>query len=300
MKDLETPRKILRTLLDKEMSDSDWKSSFPFSGVHPFWEKQRLKLRDYILNHDYSGFLNHSVARDTFFRVGQAPETKHELSVIKGTDLGRSILSMMCEPDVGEPLKDSIVPGMSTSMLGMAYNLVRLFEVQKAWPNEVVELGGGYGSFSWLFTQFWPVASYAIIDLPEMIALQYYFLEAAGRKVVVPKDPSEVVLGSSEITLIPHYFLPSLRIHTALFYSTFALTESSRSLQQEVEKLRYFGADTLFIAGQLNSQPCPEDMNPQSDSLHNLLIGEIVEQFSKVCIERWHIGRNFLLTATNN
>ena len=80
------------------------------------------------------------------------------------------------------------IPGLSTNLLGMLYYLMRVRNTapDHQLPSRTIELGGGYGAFAYAYCRSKPDVSYAIIDLPEMLSIQQYFLTQAlpGHQIV--------------------------------------------------------------------------------------------------------------------
>src|ERR1035441_4291692 len=120
--------------------------------VHKEWVKAREQLRDYILNQNLDSFLQHSMCRRMFFRTGWGPAQEYELHYIGASEFGRRLLREVADPSVGQPEMSPCLPKLSANMLGMMYYLLRV----KRWyenelPRRVIEVGGGYGAFSYLF-----------------------------------------------------------------------------------------------------------------------------------------------------
>lgn len=115
----------------------------------------------------------------------------------------------------------------------------------------VVEWGGGYGSFARLVRRMNRGATYVILDLPALGAVQWVYLSALEGEdavhVVTPDDPTiapgKVNLASSSFAL-DH--LPALKADA--FVSTWALTESPPPLQERVIARDFFGASRLLVA----------------------------------------------------
>jgi hypothetical protein len=160
-------------------------------------------------------------------------------------------------------------------------------------PRRVIEAGGGYGAFAYAYCSESPDTAYCIVDLAEMLALQYFFLSLAfpERHVRWCLSPESVTPRPGEILLVPLPLAWS-GLQGELFFSTFALSEMPVELQRRVAERDFFRCDAALIAGQL-----PDEAPEKRWAPHDELIGRIVGRFEDVRIERFHIGKNYLLRA---
>lgn len=261
--------------------------------VHREWEAERQELRAFVQAGALEQFLRHPVCTRQFVRGGFGPGQRFELETLQRDALGRELLARAADPDVGGPSADTPVPGLSANSLGMAYYLWRL----RRWfpdglPRRVVEMGAGFGALARLYALEAPEASYTILDLPEMLELQHFYLERTlGPGRVAFADAPPVAARPGVVTLVP---APLLREVGAadLFLSTFAFSELPREAQRQVDGLDYFGARRIFLAGQLATErPSLEWVG------HAEVIGPIVQRFQRVAVERFHLGDNYLLQA---
>ncbi len=281
--------------------------------VHPTWAEARQKLREYLENDDWRGFLQHPVCRFMFYRGRWGPMQDKEFEILSASDFGRRMLNRVRDPQLGSPRPSNVLPNLSTNMLGMLYYMLRIHEsappeaglaedplsrnarvnqIVRQLPEQVVEVGGGFGAFAYVYTQCNPDASYVIVDLPEMLALQHYFLTLAmpGYRVVCAMKPEEVKPAPRQILLVPTPLIDSLTIKADLFFSTFGFSELPRELQSHIEESGYFGARQIFLAGQMDTEA------PQLQFVgHGEVIGAAMARFDKVKVERFHHGDNYLL-----
>jgi putative sugar O-methyltransferase len=264
------------------------------ASVHKEWRKARGELRDYIFNKDFSSFLQHPICRHMFFRTGWSPAQEYELHHLQASEFGSYLLQNVADPVVGQPEMSPRLPNVSTNMLGMMYYLLRVKRLyENGWPHRVTEVGGGYGAFGYLFCLQNPTVAYAIVDLPEMLAFQHYFLSLAlpQRKIQLATS-AEINLVEGGTTLIPVSLVSDCHFETDLCFSTFALSEMPRRLQLQIEKQKFWNAKTLFLAGQLRTEA------PQFEWVaHGEVVGAVMEQYKHVMIERFHIGNSYLLQA---
>ncbi len=283
--------------------------------VHPIWEEARLKLREYLTNDDWRGFLQNQVCRFMFYRGRWGPMQDKEFEILSASDFGRRMLSRVRDPQLGSPRPSGVLPNLSTNMLGMLYYMLRVYEtvpmdpvledaaksaagrtgatpVVRELPECVVEVGGGFGAFAYVYSQCHPDASYVIVDLPEMLALQYYYLTLAmpGYRIVCVTRPEQVKPGPRQILLLPASMVDSAPLKADLFFSTFGFSELPRTFQSHIEKTGYFGARQIFLAGQMATE------SPQVHLVdHSEVIGAAMARFDQVKVERFHHGDNYLL-----
>ncbi len=116
----------------------------------------------------------------------------------------------------------------------------------------IIEWGGGYGNMARLIRRMSPQVTYTIIDLPELLALQWVYLGSLEGEdqlnVIAPGEP--LVLKRGKINLVSsRTLLSSDTVPTCDgFLSTWALTESPRAMQEWVLARRFFGASRLLLA----------------------------------------------------
>jgi putative sugar O-methyltransferase len=283
---LERSRNVLQQALDME-------KKHPIA-VHGEWERARLSLREYILRQDFDSFLQHPVCRTMFFRTGWGAGQDHEVSALLASKWGRKLVEDFIEPPIGKPDTSPKLANVSVNMLGMMYYLLRLrLMYGHDWPRSVIEVGGGYGAFSYLFCHEGKNTAYGIVDLPEMLALQHYFLSLVLPDRVVRLATAENVrLCEGEIILVPVSLVGKCHLQADLFFSTFGFSEMPRALQIVFEKQNFFEARTIFVTGQLSDEAPELGWVPHSE-----LAGSIMRHFAEIRIERFHIGKNYLLEA---
>lgn len=303
-------RRLLNETLDLEI-----RHPFP---VQPIWDEARLKLRDYILNEDWRGFLQNQVCRFMFYRGRWGPTQDKEFEILSASEFGRRMLNRVRDPQLGSPRPSGVLPNLSTNMLGMLYYMLRVHEtapidpalesvatpsarrsatVVRDLPERVVEVGGGFGAFAYVYAQCNPDASYVIVDLPEMLALQHYYLTLAlpGYRIVCARRPTDVKPAPRQILLLPTSLIDPGTVKADLFFSTFGFSELPRPLQSQIESSDYFGARQIFLAGQMASEI------PQAQLVdHTQVIGAAMERFKNVIVERFHIGDNYLLIGNKS
>ena len=294
----------LRELMEETNKHWDeWEKEFaPHAAeyVHPLWQKARPKFAFLFSDGQLENFLKHSEVAHQFCRGGFGPPQQFELNYLRTRprafwDLARRYK----ESSVGSPSLDCAELKISANSLGMLYYFTRIAEVGDLNSiRRIVEFGGGYGCLSRVFQELLPAPpTYVIVDLPEMLALQYYFLRASSpSRRVVAHHTAPKSLDPGATHLVPVQHAKSLAIEPDLFVSTFALSETPQHLQKGLRTNIFFGAKSLYLVGQDTSaemwQHAALDQNQDLRSAASA-------QFSRVLLEPYHYASAWELRASN-
>lgn len=147
------------------------------------WLMVRRDLRRRILNDDPRRFLQWDVIRRTMF-VGNARYIKDELTALRASAAwSKRWKPALREDAIGLPERSLYYLRSSGNLIHHAYSLYR-FEQESGRTMDqfkrIVEFGGGYGSLCRLIHRLGFRGEYVIFDLPELSALQQYFLQSVG------------------------------------------------------------------------------------------------------------------------
>jgi len=275
---IEQTRELLRKWLSMEK---------PTTFVHPNWQRWREDLRRYLLTEDFTNFLTNPLVRKVFYRLETNAATAWELDILT-TAPEVQLLTTFTESPVGAP---ALVPGwpMSSNTVEMIYwqHLLRRFA---RWPRSIMEFGGGYGAFSYLLCKQMPNYHYTIIDLPEMLALQFYFLSSSlpGREICPITNQGNLVSENATV-LVPLSLVDQMQVSTMdLFFSTFGLSETPDSMQTFILDQKFFGATNVFLAGQASNEY----------STHQRFLDGICNQYAYSAIEEGHNTCSYELWAS--
>ena len=97
-----------------------------------------------------------------------------------------------------------------------------------------------------------PSVTYTIIDLPEMLALQYVYLSSLeGEHNLHIVDPgAPVTIAEGKVNLVSTHMLADEygSVQCGGFVSTWGLAESPRDAQMYVRQRDFFGASSLLLA----------------------------------------------------
>ncbi|BDC34784.1 hypothetical protein Noda2021_07420 [Candidatus Dependentiae bacterium Noda2021] len=222
---------------------------------HDIWKSTKAEIKTILLGSTDRYFARHYCVWNTMVRRGMSPVQAYEILFLKDciSPSTKSLLARYHEPDFLGLEKTCREFNCSTNALGHLFYAAKVFE---QWPHEtiqsIVELGSGYGNLASMFKQIKPEATIFLIDLPELLALQYFFLKATQDAPVIMHSRVPEKFEESAIHLIPVYLLPQLTLKADLFISTFALSESSAYTQEMVVAKKFFDAQYCYISGQLH------------------------------------------------
>lgn len=135
------------------------------------WDTKRSELRDAMLSRPMDGFLSWSTVISTMF-VGNAPYIEQELKALPAY-----YAEAIREPNVGAPMLHP--SGSSGNLIHQAYHLSRWEAIVGRTVRDIrhiVEFGAGYGAMALLVMRLGFQGTYQIIDLPEFVLLQQYYL----------------------------------------------------------------------------------------------------------------------------
>lgn len=130
----------------------------------------------------------------------------------------------------------------------------------------VIEWGGGYGMSAKLFMRDNPHGTYSIIDTPFFSCIQWLYLTAifGDERVQLISDRTSKV-EPNRINLVPVCFVEDVDLAADLFYSTWALDESSLIAQDLVVEGGWFGAERLLLA----TSPNPPSRGSDHEAAEN-------------------------------
>lgn len=147
------------------------KSLPPIEGAD-IWANHRCSLRKHILEGEPKSFLKWSTVRATMYV--NAPFTSTEY---------KTLPNGLREAAKGRSFGGMTYRGYDTNLIHQAYHLSRWERVtgQRVESlNRIIEFGGGYGAMALLCQRLGFKGSYWIEDLPELSALQEYYLSSTA------------------------------------------------------------------------------------------------------------------------
>lgn len=120
----------------------------------------------------------------------------------------------------------------------------------------IFEWGGGYGNMARIVRKMNPTVTYTIIDLPELLALQYIYLASIEGEdnvhIVQSGNPPQLVPGKINLLSSGLAVSKGGALVCDGFISTWALTESPKDAQMFVKEKKFFGAKNILLASLIN------------------------------------------------
>jgi hypothetical protein len=221
--------------------------------LHPMWREAGPLFGELVSRGVPPDFLGHPIVRHMLYRTGYGELERAEVAYLEATEPRlRDLCRSYREPRLGEPVFDCPPTGGSVSSLNKLYYFARIAEtVPLAQLRTVMEFGGGYGLMCHVLEELVdPRPTYIMIDLPELLALQYVFLRGGSRLSVTAHTETPVRVRQGTVNLVPIQLLASSEFECDLFISTFALSETPVSLQRFIAEREFFGASCLYLTGQ--------------------------------------------------
>lgn len=211
------------------------------SEAEAIWLNNRKELRVQILKDDPREFLTWDVVTGSMF-VGNRLFVDSELDYLMKRQNWKTAWEQVIQEDpVGTPKRYNRDKRTSGNRIHTAYHLAR-FETRTGLSVResrlIVEFGGGYGSLCRLIHKLGFTGLYVIYDLPELVALQKFYLRSLSMPCIDANDISNLtgqlsgIFCTSDINV-----LRRMESHAAgmpLFIATWSLSETTSSLRQEI------------------------------------------------------------------
>jgi glycosyltransferase involved in cell wall biosynthesis len=218
----------------------------PVPDLESVWLDFRRRFRRRLAERDPRAFLRWDLTRDSLYNPAPLPEELRALVAL--TDWTTRWRPALKESPIGRP---DPCPAWSETSWNLIHHAFALSHVEHASRRRVdefgliVEFGGGYGSMARLAWQLGFRGRYVIFDLPEISALQRYYLKSVGLPVTTDKtaDPGPMV--SSANTLAELARMTGDRV-ADLFVATWSLSETPFAFRHAF--LAHVRADHWLIA----------------------------------------------------
>jgi hypothetical protein len=194
----------------------------PRGDESPWWAGIRERLVAQVAAHDPRAFLLWRPIRETML-VPHVPYVEDELRALRASDAWASTWSVVLEEDpAGCPPAYPGLKASSANLIHHAFHVQRLREATGRSLEDfaqVVEFGGGYGSFARLAFRLGFRGAYHVHDFPEFAALQRYYL----RSVTVARGED---LPPGFTTSADQADTPPPRADDGLFVALWSLSET--------------------------------------------------------------------------
>lgn len=253
-----------------------------------FWEDWILKISNSFKEQVSIDFLNQPEISYTMVfshNTGFASAAKR-INFIKKIFSDDETRNLLQEDFIGGPNIVSFEYLTSANRSHHAFHLARYSEItsKKFWDtSSVLEFGGGYGNMARLLKKMNPKLTYTIIDLPELLSLQYIYLGAIfgedNLNCIFSKDQN-IVDGKINLIASSLVLNNQISIKAESFISTWAITESPKPFQDDIIRRDFFDANNILIGSLIDKN------NHLKNLIHNnFTIGQV--QFLPKGHEYW-------------
>jgi O-methyltransferase len=144
------------------------------------WTNYQASIRQHLDRDSLSDFLQWSTIQATMF-VGNAPYVEFEYDCLLGSKQSVQWVKVIKETWVGNPTPFNDYT--SGNLIHQAYHLKQWLDHTQQKLSEIhsiVEIGAGYGAMALLCRRLGFKGTYYVIDLPELIKIQRYYLAVLG------------------------------------------------------------------------------------------------------------------------
>lgn len=257
--------------------------------VLPVWHSYASSLSRIILGAPHERFLVHDLLFRTMLRGGFGRVGHFELNFLQYflSEKNKTVLKNFQDTRVGGLDFNCRNKQYAANTVGQLYYFGKIIE---SFPHEkintFVELGAGYGSLARIAKTALPNITYVIIDLPELLSIQYLYLKLSMNSVdIIVHTNADMPFKEGAIHLVPIQIVKDISLNTTIFASHFALSESPEFTQKLIMDKKFFNADMCYIVGQVNSWGSSNSLHLAH---HSLVQNELNKQFSKVSWQPYH------------
>ena len=209
----------------------------------PAWRDFAAQLRMNLLERNPDFFLRWDVIADTMF-VFDAAYIATELRCLRARrDWATRWRPVIREDAAGAPTPYLWYPHSSGNRIHHAYHL-SVFETSTKTAvtdyDVIIEFGGGYGSLCRLAHKLGYKGTYIIHDLPELSALQTFYLGALGLRIsdsVSGALTSKSIACCSDLAELLNVNVKKLPGTRVLFIATWSLSESPLETRESLKEL---------------------------------------------------------------
>jgi hypothetical protein len=236
------------------------------------WDSWSGKIRSAFQNGVDLGFLANPLIAFTMVLAGKGGgvhATRVRIEACREILGEVTAKSLLLEDYVGLPIISDAKFMTSANRAHHASHLAYYYQLtgKEFWKaKSIVEWGGGYGNMARIIRRMNPTITYIIVDLPELLALQYVYLGSLegvlNINIIASEDDS---IATGKINLIPSELLlaEKFQLECDSFISTWALTECPEYIQRYVNGKQFFSAKQVFIASRVDDNNCLPDLAGQ-------------------------------------
>ncbi|CAN5653922.1 hypothetical protein BH23GEM9_BH23GEM9_22790 [soil metagenome] len=221
------------------------------------WDRWVAELRTAFKGGVPLNFLDQPVLRHTmvYQRRRGIQATRARLAIVQSIFSEAEARLLLREDYLGLPTITSVHHLTSANRSHHAAHLAAYTRTKgkRLWDSDsILEWGGGYGNMARIIRRLNPGVTYTIVDLPELLALQYVYLsslEGDGAVRIIGTEDNPVIEPRRINLLTPEVALRgAAAMRSDVFLSTWALTESPVAYQRRVIELDFFNASAILMA----------------------------------------------------
>ena len=255
--------------------------------TNSYWQNDRQKIAALIQGPPNSDYLYHQTIQQNMVRGGYTLAQLYEETYLAHciSQSTKQLLAPFKDHDLYR--HESHQFSCSTNSLGHLFYAAKVIEAHNGPLNTIIEFGSGFGNLARIFKQLYPAATIVLIDLPELLAIQYLFLQTTMPHVdVVAHHEALKPFDTAKIHLVPIWLLPQITGNPDLFISTFALSEAPAHVQDAVIEKKFFNARMCYITGQINGW---QQLGHQWIEQHQTITQAVRRHYQQVQCQPFHI-----------
>ncbi len=273
------------TFLRKETNGTDIPKKMLY---HPQWQNFGLKIDNLINGKPNKHFLKNATIAGTMVRSGMNIGQTYEICFLNQCirPETRQLLKKFNEPSHLGLQKECREWQCSSNTLGQLFYAGRILErINHNNIDSIIELGAGFGALAHIFKSAAPNVNYYIIDLPELLAIQYLYLNVSmpDEDIHIHTQTNSPDLAKKGIHLIPIHIAHKLNLDTSIFISNFALSEATYYVQELIAQKKFFNASMVYLTGQL------EGWGKFGFEVEDQVFSAVRQQFDQVTCQPFHL-----------
>ncbi len=223
---------------------------------HPYWLESRKHIKKLVAGPANEQFFFDPVVENAMVRRGRSVLQEYEILYLKQciSNDTKALIQTYQETTFGNNPWEINEFKCTTNTLGHLYSAARILEGARSQKQikTIVEFGSGFGNLARILKSIKPNVTLVLIDFPELLALQYLYLNAtlSGAEIIAHAQlPATFKEGA--IHLVPVFLIENMALEADCFVSTFALSESTEFLQKLMLEKNFFKASLCYITGQI-------------------------------------------------
>ena len=222
---------------------------------HNDWIQNKKHIRAVILGDPNENFLRVPAINGTMVREDFGNPQRYEIDYIKTkiSSTTKAKITTYKDPVFGNIAHACTDFDCTINTLAhLYYAAIILEKLKNQFDPIITEFGSGYGSLARIFKSIMPNSTLILIDLPELLVLQYLFFKETSPTVpVVIHSKLPIIITPNAINLVPVFLAHNINTDSDVFISTFGISETTQACQEMVINKKFFNANLCYLAGQM-------------------------------------------------